>query len=1387
MKSDKQVTQQSDIEKQIKDQKSKEGSKVNETQIYENQHDWKQGYGLVSRILMMNLLSISMNIKRVLKKGLNINLINLQKLNEDEKCETTSKKFLENLEKYQSKQPLKPFAVFKSLISVFKFKCLTILFFQMLDASFEIFNSVALNFCIQSLVDNDKGMAYGWAGIMMGSMFISNLLRCYSWSLGFNMNSQLRAAVINTIYLKISKLSNFAVRSANLGKVINLVSSDMNTTELKFIYLFQMIIGVYTIAIALIVLAFRLGPLGMLSIAFLVIILPIQSLIGKVASRYTSKRVQKSDERIKLINEIIEGIRIIKIYGWEEAMKNIINKIRSEEVQLNIKAYAFQFVERALSSSVILFSLSLTYIIIYYQGSFTLNIATIFSTIQTLSYLKINVIQFYGQGFSYIFELQIFLKRFIDIFNIKDITQQKLECSFENIQKIQPNELAKFDRFSSFWKTPSFQIKQKTNNQIPSIFNTQAAIQDSESLSVEEINPTLKNLSFGINKGELLAIVGKVGCGKTTFLQIFLNEIPHFKGYYEVQKLNDQGNPLKISYVEQEPYIFSGTVRENILFGSQYDKQWYDHVAKNCCLLQDFNQMDQGDLTFIGERGVNLSGGQKARICLARAVYSKSDLYLLDDPLSAVDSKVAKELFYSCIKGVLKNKTVILVTHQIHFTRGCDRIVILDESGSLKKIGNFDELHQDLKTLTAGQLKFENVDVNQSANQKLQKRNEQNFADDSNKAQHLLNDSSKKLGINEKEDEEEKEEIQIEEKPKQNQQAKPETVNVTTKTYIKYLSLINQTFFLFPLWLFVFFACAECAFTTFNRSLGYFNDTSDDSKKKLFGFWIGFAFLYMILNGIKYMILSFGIQRGNKNLHKNMLQSLVRAPALFFDRTSSGNLMNKFSNDMSLLDNLLPFCSCDSIEIFSSFLNLMITCIVFNYYTVIPSIIEGMFLVFFMMYAKDIIVKVRQLDLQQKTPVFSHFSSTLQGVITIKVYGQNNAFIQKMNALCNNSLRANMTFWLSSRFFGGYIQSIAIICATIGVFIIIAIPDQEISIQAQSITYFMLMIDAIQWCLRQMITTDSVMNSYERTSLLINQPSEAPLTNEFDKSLSRQQGKATQWPQKGQIEFKNVVMKYSSELNPVLKGLNFNVSHGQKIGCVGRTGAGKSSILQALFRLTEPESSSQIIVDGVDISKLGLHKLRQNISIIPQIPFVFGGTIRRNLDPLNEYTDEQIWEALKCVELDKYILQKCKDGINTDMTVASSVFSVGQKQLVCLARALLKQNKMLVLDEATANVDMETDNFIQKTIRDKFDDCTVLTIAHRLNTIADYDKVIVLSDGLVAEYDAPFNLLANNESDQVITKNTIFAQMVKNTGKNNSDNIFQMAKTKFMKNAQNKN
>ncbi|KAL4496445.1 hypothetical protein ABPG72_014675 [Tetrahymena utriculariae] len=624
------------------------------------------------------------------------------------------------------------------------------------------------------------------------------------------------------------------------------------------------------------------------------------------------------------------------------------------------------------------------------------------------------------------------------------------------------------------------------------------------------------------------------------------------------------------------------------------------------------------------------------------------------------------------------------------------------------------------------------------------------------------------------------EEIQLKQDSKQHvEKQQSEKIKISVSTYTEFVKRINQVFKCFPYITLILFILSECAFTTFNRCLGLYDKTSSDSKGNIFGFLIGFAFLYLILNATKFVVLSTGVSLGNKNLHNNMFKSLIRAPILFFDKTHSGNLMNKFSNDVSLLDNNLHFASNDSLDIFCNFLNLMITCIVFNPYTVIPGVFELVLLFFFLLYCKDMINQTRQLDLAHKTPVFQHFQSTVQGSIAIKVYQQNDTFLKKMETLANNSVTANQSFWMVSRFFGSFTQIFAILFSTAGVFLILSLPNNDPTKQAQSLTYLMLIVDAIQWCLRQMLTTDSIMSSFERVKNISTLQPEAPL-QESEQVRIKYQQELKNWPKNGQIEFQNVFMRYSKETNPVLKGLSFKIQPGQKIGCVGRTGAGKSSVLQALFRLTEPDEGSIIKIDGIDTSQLGLHTLRQRISIIPQIPFVFQGTIRRNLDPFNQYADDQIWESLKMVELDNYVKNNCLQGLYTDMSIASSVFSVGQKQLVCLARALLKRNKILVLDEATANVDMETDNLIQKTIRTKFDDSTVLTIAHRLNTIADYDKIIVMNEGVLAEFDSPFKLLADSIEDECITKQTLFAQMVVNTGKNNSQTIFQISKKKFL-------
>ncbi|EAR93277.2 ABC transporter C family protein (macronuclear) [Tetrahymena thermophila SB210] len=1352
--------------------RQQEEVKYQNTNEIHNQLDYRQGNSVVGRLFMLNVAKIAFIIKKALNSGLKLNFNHIPKLMDDQKVEYNSKYFIENLDKVLQKSELTPLKVWFCLLSVFKKKIMIIVCYMFFNISLKLFNSVALNFCIQAILNQDQDGSYLWGAIMMISMLLSSLFRQNDWTLGYSMNTELRGAFAFTIYKKINNLSAYEIKKANLGKVINLVSSDLNIIEAKFIYLFQLAASPYTLGVACIILSFRLGPLGMLSILFLILTFPIQRWIGKMASRHTSKRIQKSDERIKLINEILEGIRIVKIYGWEEAIKMIIEKIRSEEIRELIRACVLQYIDKSISISSVLLSAALTFMIIYYQGSYELNSAKIFSTIEMLSYLRTNLMMYSGYAFGFIFELQIFLKRFIEIYSLKQPKSNQAE--FNDLNILEQNELIKFQNFYAYWNTPQLPNNEKQNlNQI--IVSEQNTVKTENEISkIIESNQqqaVLKNISLSIKFGDHVAVVGKIGSGKTSFLQCFLEEIPYFEGIFQIKKQNKNQKELSFAYVEQEPYIFSSTVRENILFGAEYNEQWYSQVVKSCCLITDLEQFQNGDSTVIGERGVNLSGGQKARICFARAIYRNADLYLLDDPLSAVDSKVAFELVKNCILGLLKDKTIILVTHQIHFTKYCDKIIMLGEEGSIQKLGKFEDLQEELKKLAAGQLKFEKMDKNDEDNveqiQTLSEINQYIQLDD------IQNKEMRQEIIG-------YEEIKLKQDIKRNEEKnQSEQIKISLSTYTEFVKRINQAFKCFPYITLILFILSECAFTTFNRGLGFFDQTSSDSKGNLFGFLIGFAFLYLILNATKFVVLSTGISLGNKNLHNSMFKSLIRAPILFFDKTHSGNLMNKFSNDVSLLDNNLHFASNDSLDIFCNFFNLMITCIVFNPYTVIPGFFELVLLFFFLLYCKDIINQTRQLDLSHKTPVFQHFQSTVQGSIAIKVYQQNDAFLKKMQILANNSVTANQSFWMASRFFGSFTQIFAILCSTVGVFLILSLPNNDPTKQAQSLTYFMLIVDAIQWCLRQMLTTDSIMSSFERVKNISTLESEAPL-QESEEVRIKYQKELQNWPQNGQIEFQNVFMRYSKETNPVLKGLSFKIQPGQKIGCVGRTGAGKSSVLQTLFRLTEPEEGSIIKIDGIDTSQLGLHTLRQRISIIPQIPFVFQGTIRRNLDPFNQYRDDQIWESLKMVELDYYVKNNCLQGLYTDMSIASSVFSVGQKQLICLARALLKKNKILVLDEATANVDMETDNLIQKTIRSKFNDSTVLTIAHRLNTIADYDKIIVMNEGVLAEFDSPFNLLAESIDDECITKQSLFAQMVKNTGKNNSQTIFQISKKKFL-------
>ncbi|KAL4496522.1 hypothetical protein ABPG72_014752 [Tetrahymena utriculariae] len=1234
--------------------------------------------------------------------------------------------------------------------------------------SLKIFFSNQINFLITAVIDKEsQNVIYGWAIVMAFTQFLYISLVHHSIRFFTTFFVQFKATFNRALLLKVSSLSAFSIKEANVGKLVNLVSNDLNLLEMNSYYIITMLtLPAPIIAVALI-LYFRFNGYAVIGLAVMIGYIPFQLLLAKISSGFFKDKAALVDHRVKFTNEIVEGIRLIKMYAWEEAFVHLATTIRKSELRKIFYIQVIYLIEHSFSFVSGFFASFIVFFVIYKYGEpGSLNVANMFSTLDLLSYVKQQVISSAGYGIVGLLELKVVLERMISVLTINSSQMTCIEKINDFNGRSLENGEIEMKNFTAFWK---------------------------------EEQPVLNCLNLDIKKGECIAIVGKVGSGKSSFLSCILKEIPKYQGYF-----NFKG---KIAYVEQEPYIFNKTIRENILFGTKYEEKFYNQVIEACCLVEDIKQFDYGDQTQIGERGINISGGQKARISLARAIYSRADIYLLDDPLSAVDSKVAKLLNDNVIQGLLKGKTVILVTHQIPYTRDTDRIIVMND-GFIQNIGSYNDLQEPLRVL-GHYMNFKDSynqsRASQSLCQKIHQNQEKEQEDvDDGQQENRQEDQKVTDQIQEKMQQDKKvkqaEEIKEKQEKKDNLYTKEEDekIMVSFKTYLNYF-LNSQIWFLVPLMLALFATC-EVVFIYYSQTIGKYGNQGADQFYyiSLLGYLSLIQFINLVL---KYFLLTVIANRSSFHIHNKMVQSIVRSKVIYFDRTPSGRIINRFSSDLGIVDQDLVRTSMDTIEIIFSFFILMGTIISINPYFSIIASAEILVLGLYLKISKNVLVQSKQIDLRYRSPVYTFFNQTTQGVLPIRIYQKQQIFCDNFDFLLNNSLRSSYTYQFNSRAFGFYVNLVTTLSAIIGIFMLLSI-DQNPSTLGQTITYFLSISDNIQWGLRQMIQTDVAMSSAQRAMniTLIEQESDLRTDydhNQFAKTEIHQRNinkKDYSFPKNGNVEFQNVKMKYRSDLAYVLNGLTFSLKAGQKVGCIGRTGAGKSSIIQALFRMTEIESSLQnskyhiedeeqrfsqdmfIKIDGHNIKDVGLHTLRGGISIIPQAPFIFSGTIRRNLDPLKEFTDEMITDILKDINLLEKVNSLAK-GIHTDMTNASEIFSTGQKQLICLGRAILRQSKLIVLDEATANCDNHTDELIQRKIREKFANSTVITVAHRLNTIADYDKIIVLDKGTVIESGAPYELLCK--------ENGIFKQMVDHTGKNNANIIYKIAQQAYNQSIQN--
>uniref|UniRef100_A0A2H8TSM5 Putative multidrug resistance-associated protein lethal(2)03659 n=1 Tax=Melanaphis sacchari TaxID=742174 RepID=A0A2H8TSM5_9HEMI len=892
---------------------------------------------------------------------------------------------------------------------------------------------------------------------------------------------------------------------------------------------------------------------------------------------------------------------------------------------------------------------------------------------------------------------------------------------------------------------------------------------------------SLENINLTVKPGRLVAVIGPVGAGKSSLLHAILRELPLSEGNISVRGV--------VSYASQEPWLFAGSVQQNILFGLPMDKERYKKVIKVCALKTDFEQFPYGDRTIVGERGVSLSGGQRARINLARAIYKPADIYLLDDPLSAVDTHVGKHLFEICIKGYLKEKTCILITHQLQYLTKVDRIVLMENANILAE-GSYQELQAsglDFTKLLGSLVETTVVSDNESSSKltSTQTLSPRTILSRQVSTQSVAssNDESK---------------LETQEEPIEVAETRS-SGNISLTVYSSYFSaggnVCKISFLLFmcvftqalasggDYWITYWVNLEEFIFrnsSSVNDSIltssdnnGTTSSTTSVISDKLLWWTISrqacvivFAVLTftMIISTLVRSATFVSVCMGaSMNLHNKMFNAITRATMYFFNTNSSGRILNRFSKDMGAIDEMLPVALMDCIQIGLTLMGIIIVVGIVNIYLMIPTFIVAIIFYKIRVFYLSTSRSVKRLEGVTRSPVFAHLNASLQGLTTIRAFEAEQILSKEFDNHQDLHSSAWYLFISSSRAFGFWLDIVCLIYISVVTFSFLIVGNNTFGGNVGlAITQAIGLTGMFQWGMRQSAELENQMTSVERVLEYTNAPQEDALES------SPERKPPTEWPMNGKITFEKFFLRYSTDSQFVIKNLNINIEPMEKVGIVGRTGAGKSSLIAALFRLAINEGN--IIIDDIEIHDLGLHELRSKLSIIPQEPFLFSGTMRINLDPFNEYPDHVLWNALDEVEL-KSIIEDLPNGLNSKVSEGGSNFSVGQKQLVCLARAIIRNNKILILDEATANVDPQTDAFIQNTIKNKFRMCTVLTIAHRLNTVMDSDKVLVMDAGTMVEFDHPYNLLKN--------KNGFLYKMVEQTGPINSELLHNIASESY--------
>uniref|UniRef100_A0A672SWR7 ATP-binding cassette sub-family C member 9-like n=1 Tax=Sinocyclocheilus grahami TaxID=75366 RepID=A0A672SWR7_SINGR len=1126
----------------------------------------------------------------------------------------------------------------------------------------------------------------------------------------------LRGALLAMIYNKILRLStsNMSMGEMTLGQINNLVAIETNQL-MWFLFLcpnlwampVQIIMGV-------ILLYYLLGDSALIGAGVILLLAPVQYLIATKLADTQKSTLDYSTDRLKKTTEILKGIKLLKLYAWENIFCDRVEETRGKELT-SLKTFAlYTSMSIFMNAAIPIAAVLATFVTHAYIEEVRLSPAKAFASLAlfhilvTPLFLLSTVVRFAVKALVSVQKLSEFLQS--DEIGDDSWRNGEMYMSLEIGKKFKYHGDTKAINRKGRYRMDNYE--QPMRRQLRPTETEDVAVNDGFFTWGSNLS-TLTDINIRIPTGQLTMIVGQVGCGKSSLLLAMLGEMQTISG--KVYWSNK--NRYSVAYAAQKSWLLNATVEENITFGSPFNKQRYKAVIDACSLQPDIDLLPFGDQTEIGERGINLSGGQRQRICVARALYQNTNIVFLDDPFSALDIHLSDHLMQEGILKFLQDdkRTLVLVTHKLQYLIHADWIIAMKDGsvlreGTLKDIQTHDvELYEHWKTLMNRQ--DQELEKTEMESQTTLERKTLRRAFYSREAKNQIDD----------EDEEE----EVEEDDDDNMSTTTSRRSkIQWKMCCRYLSSGG--------FLMVFLMVSS--------------KLAKHSVMVAIDYWLAVTrhCLFIILCGagialclITSLTVEFLGVAAATNLHHNLLNKIIHAPIRFFDVTPLGQILNRFSADTNIIDQHIP----PTLESLTRSTLLCLSAIgVIAFVTpafliaLVPLAVAFYFIQkYFRVASKDL----QDLDDSTQLPLLCHFSETAEGLTTIRAFRHEARFKQRMLELTDTNNTAYLFLsaanrWLEVR--TDYLGAVIVLTAAVAAIW----STSQSGLVGLGLTYALTVTNYLNWVVRNLADLEVQMAAVKKVNSFLSTESE-----NYEGSMDVSQV-PEDWPQHGEIKIHDLCVRYDTMLKPVLKHVNTHINPGQKVGICGRTGSGKSSLSLAFFNMVDV-FEGKIVIDGIDICKLPLQTLRSRLSIILQDPVLFSGSIRLNLDPERTCTDDRLWEALEIAQL-KNMVKALPGGLDAVVTEGGENFSVGQRQLFCLARAFVRKSSILIMDEATASIDMATENILQKVVMTAFADRTVVTIAHLVSSILEAEQVLVFSSGTLVECDSAPNLLAQENS-----------------------------------------